>query len=75
MQVLFHSYLAAHLFYNHLVLAALGILVKVLDIFQAEGGDIALVRVPAQVQDLFDMLGISSILNTYNTEEEALEMM
>ncbi|HON45197.1 MAG TPA: STAS domain-containing protein, partial [Planctomycetota bacterium] len=50
----------------------LGILVKVLDQYQETDGDLKLVKVPQKVADLFDMLGISSILTCYETMDEAI---
>lgn len=53
----------------------LGILVKVLDKFQEKNGDVKLVKVPRKVADLFDMLGISSILTIYKSVEEAIDSL
>ena len=53
----------------------LGILVKVLDRYQEQGGDMKLVQVPKKVSDLFDMLGISSILSIYATMEAAFNAL
>ena len=50
----------------------LGILVKVLDKFQEKDGDVKLVRVPPKVADLFEMLGISSILTIHKSVDEAI---
>ncbi|NUM37282.1 MAG: anti-sigma factor antagonist, partial [Candidatus Brocadiae bacterium] len=50
----------------------LGILVKVLDKFQEKDGDVKLVKVPRKVADLFDMLGISSIVTIYPNMEDAI---
>ncbi len=53
----------------------LGILVKVLDKFQEKDGDVKLVKVPRKVADLFDMLGISSIVTIYPGMEEAIQSL
>ena len=53
----------------------LGILVKVLDRYQENEGDMKLVKVPPKVADLFDMLGISSILSTYESTDEAINSL
>jgi anti-sigma B factor antagonist len=53
----------------------LGILVKVLDKYQEKNGDMKLVQVPKKVLDLFDMLGISSILSIYHSMQESLNSL
>lgn len=53
----------------------LGILVKVLDKYQEKSGDMKLVQVPKKVSDLFDMLGISSILSIYNSMQDAMNSL
>ena len=50
----------------------LGILVKILDKYQDTDGDVKLLKVPRKIEDLFDMLGISSIVTSYSTLKEAL---
>ena len=50
----------------------LGTIVKCVDTFRENGGDIKLVGVPSKVIALFEMLGLLALFETYETIEEAV---
>jgi anti-sigma B factor antagonist len=50
----------------------LGTIVKCVDNFREQGGDIKLVGVPTKVIALFEMLGLLALFETYETIEEAV---
>ncbi|MDA3961680.1 MAG: anti-sigma factor antagonist [Planctomycetota bacterium] len=50
----------------------LGTIVKCVDTFREQGGDIKLVGVPTKVIALFEMLGLLALFETYETIEEAV---
>lgn len=52
---------------------AMGVLVKIGDRFLDQGGEVKLVDLPEKVRSLFDMLGLLSLFNCYNTEKDAID--
>ena len=57
---------------NHVDLAGLGILVERIRQIRAIDGDIKLCNVTNSVQDAFRLVGVSKLIESFETEEEAL---
>jgi anti-anti-sigma factor len=57
---------------KHVDLAGLGILIERLRSFRALNGDIKLCNLNRQVFDTFRLVGVSKLIETYESREEAL---
>lgn len=58
---------------KHIDLAGLGILVERLRKVRSLKGDIKLCNLRPQVSETFRMVGVSKLIDSYSTKEEALE--
>ncbi len=58
---------------KHVELAGLGILVDRLIKFRAEKGDIKLCNLRPEVARTFQMIGVSGIMESFSSEEEAIK--
>lgn len=56
---------------NYINRAAVEVLLECCDKFRAKHGNMALVSVPEKLKGFLDLLGVQSVLNIYNSEEEA----
>ncbi len=53
--------------------SGLGILIKALTTFKSNGGELKLANVKPQIEKLLSITKIDAILETYNTEKEAVD--
>ena len=57
---------------KHVDLAGLGILVERIKKIRSIDGDIKLCNVPPQVRETFRLVGVSKLIESYTSEEEAI---
>ena len=57
---------------NHMASLMLSVLIKLHQDVQAKGGAVALASIPKRLQDLFELVGLDHIFDSYETPEEAL---
>ena len=60
---------------DHINSTVVGALVGMRDTVKRRGGDLVLCCVTPQIRRTFDLIGASTILKIYDTEEDALEVI
>ena len=55
--------------------SSMGILIKFVDILKDKGGGIVLAEVPSDIKNPIDLLGLDSVIQMVNTEDEAIALL